>query len=71
MRNNTSGAGVSFCGKVPSRFNQLLVFDDRIIQGVRSLQGTMGPPCCPVLHGHLNSMPSTTSRLTLPILVGT
>jgi hypothetical protein len=41
--------------KVPSRSNQLLVFDDRVIHGVQPLQETMDPRAGRVvLHGHLN-----------------
>jgi hypothetical protein len=39
---------------VPARFNQLLVFDDRIVHAVRPLQGTMDPrEGRVVLNGHL------------------
>jgi hypothetical protein len=55
-RIKTSGAGSSFYDKVPSRFNQLLVFDDRVIHGVQPLQGTMDPLAGRVvLHGHLKA----------------
>jgi hypothetical protein len=55
-RIKSSGAGVSFYDKVPSRFNQLLVFDDRVIHGVQMLQGTMDPlEGRVVLHGHLTA----------------
>jgi hypothetical protein len=51
-----SGAGTNFYGKVPSRFNQLLVFDDRIIHGVETIQGTMDPlRGRVVMHGHLRA----------------
>jgi hypothetical protein len=51
-----SGAGISFYEKVPARFNQLLVFDDRIIHGVQTIQGTMDPhQGRVVLHGHLRA----------------
>jgi Rps23 Pro-64 3,4-dihydroxylase Tpa1-like proline 4-hydroxylase len=51
-----SGAGTAFYEKVPSRFNQLLVFDDRIIHGVQTLQGTMDPlRGRVVIHGHLRA----------------
>ena len=42
-RIKSSGAGASFYDKVPARFNQLLVFDDRVIHGVQPIQGTMDP----------------------------
>ncbi len=55
-RIKTSGAGSSFYDKVPSRFNQLLVFDDRVIHGVQPLQGVMDPVAGRVvLHGHLKA----------------
>lgn len=55
-RIKTSGAGASFYDKVPARYNQLLVFDDRIIHGVQPLQGTMDPRAGRVvLHGHLKA----------------
>jgi hypothetical protein len=55
-RIKTSGAGTAFYDKVPSRFNQLLVFDDRLIHGVQPIQGTMDPlEGRVVLHGHLRA----------------
>jgi hypothetical protein len=55
-RIKASGAGTSFYAKVPSRFNQLLVFDDRVIHGVQPIQGTMDPlQGRVVLHGHLRA----------------
>ncbi|HWG46812.1 MAG TPA: hypothetical protein VN688_28880 [Gemmataceae bacterium] len=55
-RIKTSGAGSAFYDKVPARFNQLLVFDDRVIHGVQPLQGTMDPLAGRlVLHGHLKA----------------
>jgi hypothetical protein len=55
-RIKSSGAGVTFYDKVPSRFNQLLVFDDRVIHGVQPIQGTMDPvEGRVVLHGHLTA----------------
>jgi hypothetical protein len=55
-RIKTSGASIAFYEKVPSRFNQLLVFDDRIIHGVQPVQGTMDPLAGRVvLHGHLKA----------------
>lgn len=51
-----SGAGTSFYEKVPSRFNQLLVFDDRVIHGVQPILGTMDPLAGRVvIHGHLSA----------------
>jgi hypothetical protein len=51
-----SGAGTTFYDKVPARFNQLLVFDDRIIHGVETIQGTMDPlRGRVVIHGHLRA----------------
>ena len=49
-----AGAGTAFYEKIPSRFNQLLVFDDRLIHGVPEVRGTTNP--CEgriVLHGHM------------------
>lgn len=47
-------AGSSFYDLVPSHFNQLVVFDDRVIHGVRPLQGTMDPrEGRLVMHGHI------------------
>ena len=55
-RIKSSGAGSSFYELVPSKFNQLLIFDDRVIHGVQQLQGTMDPLCGRVvLHGHLKA----------------
>lgn len=49
-----AGAGSAFYEKVPSRFNQLLVFDDRLIHGVPDVHGTTDPrEGRLVLHGHL------------------
>jgi hypothetical protein len=51
-----SGAGTAFYEKIPARFNQLLVFDDRIIHGVETIQGTMDPlRGRVVIHGHLRA----------------
>jgi hypothetical protein len=51
-----SGAGATFYEKVPSRFNQLLVFDDRVIHGVAPIVGTMDPLAGRVvMHGHLKA----------------
>lgn len=51
-----SGAGVTFSEKIPSCFNRLLVFDDRMIHGVQPVQGTMDPLAGRVvLHGHLRA----------------
>lgn len=55
-RITTSGAGAVFYEKIPARFNQLLVFDDRIIHGVQAVQGTMDPLFGRlVIHGHLRA----------------
>jgi hypothetical protein len=49
------GAGESFYESIPARFNQLLVFDDRVIHGVQPLSGTMEPlEGRVVMHGHLS-----------------
>jgi hypothetical protein len=40
--------------RIPAIFNQLLVFDDRIVHGVEPVQGAMNPlDCRVILHGHL------------------
>jgi hypothetical protein len=55
-RIRSAGATVAFYEKVPARFNQLLLFDDRVIHGVEPIQGTMDPLCGRVvLHGHLRA----------------
>jgi len=47
-------AGIGFYDLIPARFNQLLVFDDRMIHAVRPLQGAMDPRRGRiVLHGHI------------------
>jgi hypothetical protein len=55
-RIRTPGAGTAYYTKVPARFDQLLVFDDRVIHGVQTVQGTMDPLAGRVvLHGHLRA----------------
>jgi hypothetical protein len=55
-RIRSGGAGEAFYEKVPPRFNQLLVFDDRVIHGVQPIQGTMDPVAGRlVIHGHLKA----------------
>jgi hypothetical protein len=50
------GAGENFYEKVPSLFNQLLVFDDRVIHAVEPFMGTMDPLAGRVvMHGHLQA----------------
>jgi hypothetical protein len=50
----TPGALTDFCHLVPANFNQLLVFDDRLVHGVRHVQGQMDPlQGRVVLHGHI------------------
>ena len=47
-------AGLGLYDLVPPRFNQLLVFDDRLIHAVPSLQGGMSPrEGRIVIHGHI------------------
>ncbi len=49
-----AGSGSLFYDLVPQRFNQLLVFDDRIPHAVPRIEGTMDPAAGRiVLHGHL------------------
>lgn len=51
-----SGAGTTFYDLVPSKFNQLVLFDDRVIHGVQTIQGTMNPlHGRVVIHGHLKA----------------
>ena len=53
-RFRSAGAGSSFYEKIPSRFNQLLVFDDRLLHGVPEVRGTQDPrEGRVVLHGHI------------------
>lgn len=55
-RMKQSGAGTSFYDLVPSKFNQLVLFDDRVIHGVQTIEGTMDPlKGRVVLHGHLKA----------------
>lgn len=55
-RMKQSGAGTSFYDLVPSKFNQLVLFDDRVIHGVQTIEGTMDPlKGRIVLHGHLKA----------------
>jgi len=77
-RIKTAGAGTSFYEKVPARFNQLLVFDDRVIHGVQPIQGTMDPlQGRVVLHGHLKAdvvvingplSPDTAAAVLTPVM---
>jgi hypothetical protein len=47
-------AGSSFYELIPARFNQLAVFDDRVIHAVQPIQGTMNPHEGRVMiHGHI------------------
>ena len=47
-------AGSSFYSLVPAHFNQLVVFDDRVIHAVQPLQGPMDPKEGRiVIHGHI------------------
>jgi hypothetical protein len=49
-----SGAGTAFYELIASRFNQLLMFDDRLIHGVPEVRGTSDPrEGRLVLHGHV------------------
>ena len=55
-RYREAGSGVSFYDLVESHFNQLLVFDDRLLHGVPTLRGVADPlEGRLVLHGHLKS----------------
>ncbi|MDB5438848.1 MAG: hypothetical protein JWM33_1275 [Caulobacteraceae bacterium] len=46
-----------FYDLVPAHFNRLLVFDDRVIHGVQTVQGTMDPRAGRlVMHGHLRAL---------------
>jgi hypothetical protein len=48
------GAGLAFYDLIPARFNQLLVFDDRLVHAVLPLQGNMAPTEGRlVIHGHI------------------
>lgn len=49
-------AGASFFELVPARFNQLLIFDDRVIHAVPRIEGVMDPlEGRVVLHGHMTA----------------
>lgn len=51
-----SGAGTSFYELVPSLYNQMLVFDDRMLHAVPTVHGTQDPrEGRVVLHGHLSA----------------
>lgn len=51
-----AGAGTSFYELIPSRYNQLLLFDDRLLHGVPMVRGTLDPrEGRLVLHGHLSA----------------
>lgn len=55
-RMTSSGASTTFYDLIPSQFNQLLVFDDRVIHGVQTLEGTMNPyQGRVVMHGHMKA----------------
>ena len=52
-----AGTSLGFYDKVPARFNQLVLFDDRLLHGVaRVTGGGMSPlDCRLVMHGHLSA----------------
>jgi hypothetical protein len=52
-----SGAGANFFDKIPPVFNQLLIFDDRLLHGVARVSGGAMDPLDSrvVLHGHLRA----------------
>lgn len=51
----TAAAGTAFYELVPAIFNQLLVFDNRLVHAVRPIQGNMDPRDGRlVLHGHIS-----------------
>ena len=54
LRMTRHGASTSFLDSVPARFNQLLVFDDRVLHAVERIEGGMNPlDSRVVLHGHI------------------
>jgi Rps23 Pro-64 3,4-dihydroxylase Tpa1-like proline 4-hydroxylase len=63
-------AGTGFYELIEPRFNRLTVFDDRLIHGVESVEGSMDPAdgrC--VLHGHIEeSGPIVTGALPIGLL---
>lgn len=61
-----AGAGTSFYDLVPAQFNQLLLFDDRMMHGVPTVRGTADPrEGRLVLHGHVSTRgPSLRGALT-------
>ena len=58
--------GAGFCRRIPPRFNQLLVFDDRVIHSVARVHGSLDPlRGRVVLHGHLRpGPPAVTGKLS-------
>jgi hypothetical protein len=64
-----AGAGVAFYEKIPSHFNQLLVFDDRLIHGVPEVRGTTDPrEGRIVLHGHMECKGVSVEGPLQPVL---
>lgn len=69
-RIKTSGAGTAFYDKVPSLFNQLVIFDDRVIHGVEPIHGTMDPmEGRVVIHGHMKAEAAILTGMLKPDLV--
>jgi hypothetical protein len=70
-RSERAGAGTDFLDMIPARFNQLLIFDDRLVHGVERVQGTMSPvEGRIVLHGHLRYKLHVAGDLTLSEVSG-
>ena len=62
-------AATDFYELVPSLFNQLLVFDDRVPHAVPRIEGTMGPhEGRVVLHGHIQEGPALSVG-ALPVAI--
>jgi hypothetical protein len=56
------GAGSAFYETVPSLFNQLLLFDDRLIHGVATVRGALDPRQGRlVVHGHIEAKDAALS----------
>ncbi len=62
-RHRESGARL-YIDKIPPIFSRFLLFDDRAIHGVRTVQGTMNPQDARlVIHGHLLAESAHTSGI--------
>lgn len=70
-RSERAGAGTEFLEMIPARFNQLLIFDDRLVHGVERVQGTMSPvEGRIVMHCHLRYKLHVAGDLSLGEVAG-